>query len=94
MALVCFAFVQPMPDHPSMSQAKDRASLERSSPGPGQVTETPPFVDTVSSGKTFTPYLDISSAPLLHHGGPQTFRQLEPVMHMPTAPPEPLIRPG
>jgi hypothetical protein len=93
MAMVCFAFVQPMPEHGGRGVGGGSAT-EFSVPWDGNVSETPPLVDSVLTGKTFTPYLTISASPQLHHGAPREYQQAEDLLHLPTMPPEPLIRPG
>jgi hypothetical protein len=73
MALVCFAFVQPMPEHtatPSAHQQHKSAHAGVKTAG-DYVMASPPFVDSVLTGKTFTPYL-VVSAPALLPGADQT----------------------
>lgn len=70
MAVVCFAFVQPMPDHVATPevhrQAQDGTATgeEALAAIDGYFANSPPFIDTVLTGKTFTPYLVLSRAPL------------------------------
>jgi hypothetical protein len=71
MAVVCFAFVQPMPEHVAApdvhQQAHDRTAADPDGIGTATgnyLMTSPPFIDTVLSGKTFTPYLVLSRAPL------------------------------
>jgi hypothetical protein len=94
MALVCLAFVQPMPEHAGREGSDGHVSTEFSVPWDGNVSETPPFVDSVLTGKTFTPYLTIAASPQLHYGAPREFQQAEALLQLPTMPPDPLIRPG
>jgi hypothetical protein len=67
MALVCFAFVQPMPEHTATPRVHQQAAgTEDLAQAPSaHLMVSPPFVDTVMTGKTFTPYLVVSSPPLL-----------------------------
>jgi hypothetical protein len=58
MALVCFAFVQPMPEHtgtPRVHQQADKAAQVEIAGD--QIMASVPFIDSVLTGKTFTPYL-------------------------------------
>lgn len=95
MALVCFAFVQPMPEHDTRGVGHEQSvAAEFSVPWDGNVSESPPFVDSILTGKTFTPYMTIDASPQIHHGAPREFLQSEALLHLPSTPPEPLIRPG
>lgn len=94
MAMVCFAFVQPMPEHSTRAAGENPGFAEFSVPDTGNVSETPPFVDSVLSGKTFTPYVTISASPELHMGAPRSFQQGETLLDLRSPPPDPLIRPG
>jgi hypothetical protein len=73
MALVCFAFVQPMPEHTATprvhQQANDHATTVKTAGD--YLLASPPFVDSVLTGKTFTPYLVVSQ-PALLPGADQT----------------------
>jgi hypothetical protein len=97
MALVCFAFVQPMPEHtatPSVHQhAKQKADQVVVS-GDQQVMAAPPFVDSVLTGKTFTPYL-VLARPMLMPGTdtPESVPALT-LAHLRSTAVEPPIRPG
>jgi len=67
MALVCFAFVQPMPEHtatPRVHQQADGTDTVVKIAG-DQLMASPPFVDSVLTGKTFTPYLVLAGPSLL-----------------------------
>jgi hypothetical protein len=67
MALVCFAFVQPMPEHtatPRVHQQADARDTTVKLAGDHLMT-SPPFVDSVLTGKTFTPYLVLTRPPIL-----------------------------
>jgi hypothetical protein len=65
MALVCFAFVQPMPEHVATPRAHQQKSAHLTVKTAGDyVMATPPFVDSVLTGKTFTPYLVVSAPEL------------------------------
>jgi hypothetical protein len=67
MALVCFAFVQPMPEHtatPHVHQHADRHDVTVNAAS-DQLMASPPFVDSVLTGKTFTPYLVLAGPGLL-----------------------------
>lgn len=91
MALACFAFVQPMPDSGLRIAA---GQIEAGVSEGAQITEAPPFVETVLSGKTFTPFTTISVIPAFHTGGSQWAVQHASAQEMPEPPPDPLIRPG
>lgn len=67
MALVCFAFVQPMPEHTATPRAHQQtADKDTTVKTAGDyVMASPPFVDSVLTGKTFTPYLVVSQPDLL-----------------------------
>ncbi len=94
MAMVCFAFVQPMPEHNARSAGENPGFSELSVPATGNVSESAPFVDSVLTGKTFTPYMTISASPQLHTGAPRGFRQAEGSAGLRSPPRDPLIRPG
>lgn len=94
IAMVCFAFIQPMPEHGARTSTKNAGFAEFSVPDTGNVSESAPFVDSVLTGKTFTPYLTISVSPVLHDGAPRGFRQAEALLDVRSPPPDPLIRPG
>ena len=67
MALVCFAFVQPMPEHtatPRVHQQADKAADPVTVSG-DQLMTSPAFVDSVLTGKTFTPYLVLARPSLM-----------------------------
>ena len=68
MALVCFAFVQPMPEHtatPHVHQQKADGHDATVKIAGDQLMASPPFVDSVLTGKTFTPYLVLAGPGLL-----------------------------
>jgi len=67
MALVCFAFVQPMPEHTATPQVHRQAdATDKTVDTVGdQLMASPPFVDSVLTGKTFTPYLVLARPALL-----------------------------
>lgn len=94
MAMVCFAFVQPMPEHSARHSGENPGFVEVSTPETGNLSESPPFVDSVVTGKTFTPLMTISGSPELEHGAPQGHRPAEPPLGWCSLPPDPLIRPG
>ncbi len=99
MAVVCFAFVQPMPDHvatPEVSQATDRGAAgdEILTAPDGYFTTSPPFIDTVLTGKTFTPYLVLSRAPLHPSTDGQAIAPALALGDVRSSPFEPPIRPG
>lgn len=94
MALACFAFVQPMPEHAGGDgvTAQQSASFET---GPDdQLSPAVPFVDSIMSGKTFTPYLTIDSRPPLHHGGSRILAQVRASSDVRGPSLEPPTRPG
>lgn len=68
MALVCFAFVQPMPEHTGTPvvhhQSADGHDVAVKAAA-DQLMASPPFVDSVLTGKTFTPYLVLAGPQLL-----------------------------
>ena len=82
------------PEHASRGIGHEQAAMEFSVPWDGNVSETPPFVDSILTGKTFTPYLTIDASPQIHHGAPREYQPTEALLRLPTMPPEPLIRPG
>lgn len=96
MALVCFAFVQPMPEHtstPRVHKAADQADTMAKAPG-AFLLVSPPFVDSVLTGKTFTPYLVLSAPPLLPGADGLEMSRTISLADVRTAPIEPPIRPG
>lgn len=93
MALACFVFVQPMPDYVVGGQNASEFAANPAA-GLGQLTETPPFVDTVFSGKTFSPLATLPATPILHIGGSRPATQGFPELRVPNPPLDPLIRPG
>lgn len=100
MALACFAFVQPMPEQVGGGSGSDTAATKRSAAptfenGPAdQLSPAAPFVDSIMSGKTFTPYLTIDSRPPLHHGGSRLLAQVHATSDVRGATLEPPTRPG
>lgn len=76
MALACFAFVEPMPEHVERDRVAARNSVDFQTDSSDQIGPAVPFVDSIMSGKTFTPYLTIESRPPLHHGGSQLLAQV------------------
>jgi len=96
MALACFAFVQPMPEQVgSDTVATQRSAAPTLENGPGdQLSPAAPFVDSIMSGKTFTPYLTIDSRPPLHHGGSRLLAQVHATSDVRGATLEPPTRPG
>lgn len=96
MALVCFAFVQPMPEHtetPSVHQKADKAAQSVPVAG-GQIMASPPLIDSVLTGKIFTPYL-VLAGPALRPGNdtPESVPTLALAQIRSTSV-EPPIRPG
>jgi hypothetical protein len=92
MALACFAFVEPMPEHVERDHAA-QASPSFQTGSNDQISPAVPFVDSIMSGKTFTPYLTIESRPPLHHGGSRFLAQVHvnrdvrgPTLEPPTRP--------
>lgn len=67
MALVCFAFVQPMPEHTATPRVQHQADGHDAAVkiAGDQLMASPPFVDSVLTGKTFTPYLVLAGPGLL-----------------------------
>lgn len=91
MALASFAFVQPMPDSGLRLAA---GQLEAGVSEGAQINEAPPFVESVLSGKTFTPFVTVSGMAIPSIGGRQWAVQTAFALDMPEPPPDPLIRPG
>ena len=94
MAMVSFAFIQPMPDSGPAGRGQAHEFAELFGSDPGNLSEAPPFVDSILTGKTFTPYVTVDAAPKLFQGAPRAFRTAEALLGFPRPPPEPLIRPG
>lgn len=94
IAMVCFAFVQPMPEHTTRESGEVLGFAELLAPDNGNVSESPPFVDTAHTGKTFSPLIKMSSAPEWHIGAPRGFQQAATLPDLRNPPPDPLIRPG
>jgi len=101
MAVVCFAFVQPMPDHVATPDVQQQAQERSGSPQQALVTATgqylmasPPFIDTVLTGKTFTPYLVLSRAPLRPSADGHAIAPQLALGDVRSSPFEPPIRPG
>ena len=97
MAMVCFAFVQPMPEHVATAQktsahTADGATLR--APASDQLSATAPFVDSIITGKTFTPLLVISPLVLLRDAASRRFARPPQRDALRSPPHEPLIRPG
>ena len=66
MALVCFAFVQPMPEHTATPRVHQHADGQNTlKVASDQLMTSPPFVDSLLTGKTFTPYLVLTRPSLL-----------------------------
>jgi hypothetical protein len=96
MALACFAFVEPMPEHVEWDRVAAQQSTSfqaESAESIDQIGPAVPFVDSIMSGKTFTPYLTIESRPPLHHGGSRLLAQVHlnrdvrgPTLEPPTRP--------
>lgn len=96
MALVCFAFIQPMPEHtatPKVHQQTSGTKAVAKAPS-ALLMVSPPLVDTVMTGKTFSPYLVVSGPPLVV--GADGRRVIAAVELADVSPPpiEPPIRPG
>lgn len=94
MAMVCFAFVQPMPEHDAHTGGDAPGFAELSVPDTGNVSESPPFVDSVLTGKTFSPLMTVNVSLELHNGAPRDFRPALRLPDLRSPPPDPLIRPG
>jgi hypothetical protein len=93
MALVCFAFVQPMPEYSPLGHERvDRPAVAVSPVD--QLAATPPFVDSVLTGKTFTPYLVVPSLALLPERAGRPLAAVQQLQDLRSLPTEPLIRPG
>jgi hypothetical protein len=101
MAVVCFAFVQPMPDHvatPDVQQhAQQHSDTDRDvvlTVAGDYLMASPPFIDTVLNGKTFTPYLVLSGAPLRPSTDGHAIAPHLALGDVRSSPFEPPIRPG
>lgn len=94
MAMVCLAFVQPMPEHVSTTRGKVTAPLALTDSAQHQVGSTVPFVDSISTGKTFTPYATISALPLLPDAASRRLALVRPLDELRSPPLEPPTRPG
>ena len=94
MAMVCFAFVQPMPEHVSAISGSGTAvpALERASDG--QIGATAPFVDSIMTGKTFTPYVTLPGWQLLQDRASSPVRVVAVIDSLRSPPLEPPTRPG
>jgi hypothetical protein len=99
MALVCFAFVQPMPEHtatPHVHQQADGrtghdATVKAAS---DQLMTSPPFVDSVLTGKTFTPYLVLAGPSLRPSSDRPESVPILALARIRSSSDEPPIRPG
>ncbi len=94
IAMVCFAFIQPMPEDGRRITAEEHVFAEFSVPEDGNLCETPPLVDSILSDKTFTPYVTLSASPEIHIGVSREVRSAMARLDLPNPPPDPLIRPG
>jgi hypothetical protein len=97
MALACFSFVLPLPEHPLVTvhqSAAPGANGITSANGTDALNVTPPFVESVLTGKVFSPYLTISSLPLFWNGVSQPFAQAPQLQALRSPSFEPPIRPG
>jgi hypothetical protein len=94
MALACFAFVEPMPEHVQRDRVAAQQSPGFHAESSDQISPAVPFVDSIMSGKTFTPYLTIESRPPLHHGGSRLLAQVHPNRDVRGLSLEPPTRPG
>lgn len=94
IALACFAFVEPMPEHSGTDRMHTSAAPGLQTSASDQIGPAVPFVDSIMGGKTFTPYLTIDPRPPLHHGGSRILAQgwVPPDVRGPTL--EPPTRPG
>jgi hypothetical protein len=97
MALVCFAFVQPMPEHtgtPRVHQQSDKATSQTATVSGDQIMASVPFIDSILTGKTFTPYL-VLARPALMPGNdcPESLPALA-LARIRSTSVEPPIRPG
>lgn len=94
IAMVCFAFVQPMPDHLSSGSSDNGAQVSFETSSHEHLDTTAPFVDSVVTGKTFTPYMTIGGLPVFHNGGADSAVQTLRLEHLSPPALEPPIRPG
>jgi hypothetical protein len=94
MALACFAFVQPMPEHVGGDRVAAQQATSFDTGPDDQLSPAVPFVDSIMSGKTFTPYLTIDSRPPLHHGGSRLLAQVRANSDVRGPTLEPPTRPG
>ncbi len=92
MALVTFAFIEPMPEAPASARASGASAIEWI--GADSLESVPPLVDAISATKIFTPLLLPEPAPGLPI--PEV-RRIAPPSGSGTLiqrPSDPLIRPG
>lgn len=95
MALVCFAFVQPMPEHTATLVHQQGDAEERIVAMAGDsIMTSPPFVDSVLTGKTFTPYLVLTRPPLQPGADVLERAPVLALARIRSSAVEPLIRPG
>ena len=92
LAMVCFAFIQPMPVDTGFEVASD--STMAWVPAGGHLDESPPLIDSILSGKTFSPIVAMSAPPWFAPDDPRGFRPSAIRESLPNPPVEPLIRPG
>lgn len=96
MALVCFAFVQPMPEHtgtPRVHQQADEGG-PHTEPAVDQIMASVPFIDSVLTGKTFTPYLVMVRPALAPGNGVRESIPSLALARIRSTSVEPPIRPG
>jgi hypothetical protein len=96
MAMVCLAFVQPMPEHVSTSSdatvKTETKSLQTAADR--SIGQTAPFVDSITTGKTFTPYVTLPGWQLLQDA-PSRRLTVFAAADAPRSPPnDPPTRPG
>ncbi len=95
MAMVCLAFVQPMPESTTVPQVVSASATTAVVGSDGeQVGTTAPFVDSITTGKTFTPYASFAAPPVLHGGGGLPVPVARPRDDLRSACLEPPTRPG
>lgn len=95
MAMVCLAFVQPMPEHVSNPVVGSIAALPSfEGPPGGEISATPPFVDSITTGKTFTPYVALPGWQLVEDRASRQVSVVATLDALRSPPLEPPTRPG
>lgn len=95
MAMVCLAFVQPMPEHVSNPVTGSIAAAPSfEGPPGGEISSTAPFVDSIMTGKTFTPYVALPGWQLLADRASSRVTVVATIDALRSPPQDPPTRPG